>query len=373
MFTHLARQAGGRLSVPGFALVFAALLALAGCGTQTASIRCGVSPTSKTASSASVAASAAVARPLALARASADLGHLTLGLTYVPNIQFAPFYVADALGYYRDAGLSVTFRHHGPSEDEFGAVVAGREDAVFGGGDEVLQARSRGAPLVYIAQIFNKYPVTLIMPANSPVRSAAQLRGCTIGVPGKYGATYIGLLALLHSASLSERDVNIQAIGYTQVAALLTHKVDAVMGYVNNEPIQFQKASFAIRTLDVAGTQPLISNGLAATESVLAARPDALRALVAATLRGVAYTIAHPEDTVNISKRYVTGLSDPAQAANALAVLQATIPLLESGGARPGSSDSAARRSMESFLLAQGQIAKAVDVTSVFTNNYLPS
>jgi NitT/TauT family transport system substrate-binding protein len=36
---------------------------------------------------------------------------VTVGLTFVPNIQFAPFYVADALGYYEDAGLEVEFNH----------------------------------------------------------------------------------------------------------------------------------------------------------------------------------------------------------------------------------------------------------------------
>ena len=66
---------------------------------------------------------------------------LTVGLTYVPNIQFAPFYVAQALGYYRDAGLDVTFHHHGASEDEFGALVGGKEDMIFAGGDEMLQAK----------------------------------------------------------------------------------------------------------------------------------------------------------------------------------------------------------------------------------------
>ncbi len=67
--------------------------------------------------------------------------NLTIGLTYVPNIQFAPVYVADALGYYKDAGLNVTIRHHSFSEDEFGALVSGQEQVIYAGGDEVVQAR----------------------------------------------------------------------------------------------------------------------------------------------------------------------------------------------------------------------------------------
>src|SRR5687768_13949394 len=58
---------------------------------------------------------------------------MTMGLSFVPNIQFAPFYVADSLGYFKDAGVQVEFHHHGAGEDLFGAVVAGREDMIFAG------------------------------------------------------------------------------------------------------------------------------------------------------------------------------------------------------------------------------------------------
>lgn len=297
---------------------------------------------------------------------------MTVGLTYVPNIQFAPFYVADALGYYKEAGLDVKLRHHGVSEDEFGALVAGREDAIFAGGDEVLQARSRGPQLVYIAQVFNKYPVALIVPADSPIHTAADLKGHSVGVPGKYGATYIGLLALLQGAGLKQTDISLQSIGYTQVQSLLGHKVDAVMGYVNNEPIQLQQQGMAVRTLDVTTVQPLISNGLAALQSQLQAHPDQMKALVAATLRGVDYTIAHPQETVSLSKKYVPDLDDATQTANALAVLQATIPLWQHSGAKAGYNDPTAWKSMADFFQAQGLLGGAVDATQTYSNNYLP-
>jgi NitT/TauT family transport system substrate-binding protein len=301
---------------------------------------------------------------------------LTVGLTYVPNIQFAPFYVAEALGYYRDAGLDVTLRHHNAGEDEFAAIAAGRENVIFAGGDETLQARAKGLPLVYVANIFTSYPVALIVPADSPIHSLADLRGRTVGVPGQYGATYIGLLALLKSAGLSPSAVTIQSIGYTQVPALIGHKVDAVMGYVNNEPIQFQKAGFAIRTFPVAAAQPpvpLISNGLAAQAGELKAQPAAVKALIDATLKGVAYTRAHPQEAVTLSKQFVPGLADPNTAASALAVLQATLPVLEPNSAHPGYNDPAAWQAMASFLQASGQLNGAVDVTQAYSNDYLPA
>ena len=381
----ILRPSRGRLSLLGVAVALSALLPLAGCGSAAASAQCGAttSAAASATSSASAAAGAstasvsAVGRPLTAAGAAAHgaahtVTPLTVGLTYVPNIQFAPFYVAEALGYYTSAGLDVTLHHHGANEDEFGAILAGQENAIFAGGDEVLQADSQSAHLTYIAQIYTKYPVALMVPSSSPVHSLAQLKGCTIGIPGKYGATYIGLLALLRSANLSQSDVTIQSIGFTQETALLTHKVDAVMGYLNNDAVQFQQAHFSIRTFAASDVQPLISDGLAATQTELTAQPAAIRALVAATLQGLAYTIANPQQAVKLSKSYVPGLNDPTQQASALAVLQATIPLWQSSGQQVGYNNLQAWQSMASFLQSAGQLHGSVTVGDDVSNGFLP-
>ena len=293
-----------------------------------------------------VAALSACGASNSAAGQTSSLKPVTIGLTYVPNIQFAPFYVADALGYYKDAGLKVTLRHHAANEDEFAALVAGKEDLIFASGDEVAQARGHTVPVVYVANMFAKYPVALIVPAGSAIHSAADLRGHTVGIPGAYGATYFGLLALLG------------------------HRVDAVMGYLNNEPIAFQKAGFAVRTLAVGDVQPLVSNGLAALQSELGAHPDIVKAAIKATLRGLDYTLAHPQEAVNLSKHYVPTLNDATQA-DALAVLQATLPLWRTSG-KVGYSDPQAWQSMIAFLQAQGQLAGPVDAAQSFSNAYLP-
>jgi NitT/TauT family transport system substrate-binding protein len=87
----------------------------------------------------------------------------------------------------------------------------------------------------------------------------------------------------------------------------------------------------------------------------------------------VQYTIAHPQDAVNLSKQYVPGLSDPTAAANALAVLQATIPAITPNSARPGYIDPATWQAMATFLQANNQLSGAVVASQSFSNDYLPS
>ena len=304
---------------------------------------------------------------------SGDLGDVTIGLTFVPNIQFAPFYVAIEEGYYEDAGLSVELNHHAAGADQFGALVAGQEDMLMSAGDETTQAHAQGVEIVYVAEIFRKYPVALIVPDDSDIASVEDLVGKKVGIPGEYGASYHGLLALLVNAGMTKDDVQIESVGFTQAQALLAGQVDAIMGYINNEPIQLEKAGMTTRTFAVSDAIPLISNGLVAMSGYLEENPDQARAIIEATLRGVEYAIENPEETVEIAKEHVATLEDDQQAEDALAVLEATLPLWQAeGGDALGSSDPAAWQQTIDFLQENGLLANPVTVEEVYNADYLP-
>ena|SRR5947208_1223690 len=78
------------------------------------------------------------------------LKNVSIGLGYIPNIQFAPFYVAQSKGYYKAAGLNVTF-HHGFVNDLIGSMALGHDNFVFATGDEELVARSKNLPVIDVA------------------------------------------------------------------------------------------------------------------------------------------------------------------------------------------------------------------------------
>lgn len=356
-------------------LVLATLLGvlLAACGASTTS---GTGNTSTTGCKSSASASGTannvpVSQPISFSSQSHKSGgaakavqNVSIGLGYIPDIQFAPFYVAKSKGYYSAAGLNVTL-NHGIVNDLLGSLALGHDTFAFASGDELLVARSKNLPLIDVSTMFQKYPVSLIVPANSSICTLADLKGHTIGEPGPFGATYVGLLALLYHAHLSLSDIHAQSIGFTQVAALLGHKVDGVMGYSNNEPLQLNKRGFPVRTFDVSNYQPLVSNGIITTENTWKNQPQLVRSFVQATIQGLQEVIANPDEAVQISKSYVPGMNTTT----AMTVLQATIPIWKGSGQNPlGYNDSATWQSMQRFLVAQKIIPSTQDLSQAYTN-----
>lgn len=297
----------------------------------------------------------------------------TIGLTYIPNVQFSPFYVAETDGDFVAAGVQPTLRHHGASEGLFTAIAAGQEQFVIAGGDEMLQARSQGLDLVAVASYYRSYPVVVIVPADSAIRTLADLKGHSIGIPGKYGENWFGLQVALRTAGLTEADVEVKEIGYTQQAALSTNKVDAIVGFSNNEPVQFELSGFATRSLPIAeGQVPLVGICLITTTAYAEANPDVVRAVARGMLAGIRKAVSEPEHALEVSTKYVPGLSAAAAKESAQATIAATAALW----AMPqdtvaGRLDPDQWARMADFMAANGLTPSRQDPKPAVSNAYL--
>jgi NitT/TauT family transport system substrate-binding protein len=291
--------------------------------------------------------------------------NVSIGLGYIPDVQFAPFYVAVNKGYYKAAGLNVTL-NHGIVPDIMQEMMAARDTFVFAGGDDTLVARDKGLPVVDVSTLYQNYPVCIIVPANSSIKTLADLKGHTIGLPGLYGSTYVGMLALLNSVHLTSNDVKLQTIGFTQVNALKSGSVDAVVGYTSNEPLQLERLGMPVRTFNVSDYQPMVSNGIITTESTLRDQgKNVVQPFVKATIQGMNYVIAHPAEAVQISRNFVPAMD----VSKATAELQATIRDWKGSGDHPiGYNDLTTWQTMEQFMVSEKLIQKSLDVSKAFVN-----
>lgn len=289
---------------------------------------------------------------------------ITVGLTYVPDVQFAPLYVAAEKGYFKDRGLDVRLRHHGAQESLLGALAAGEEDIVFAGGDEMLQGRSTGIDVVNWATMYQRYPAVLIVSEDSGVTAWEDLAGKTVGLPGEYGENYYGLLAALKDHGL-EGKVSVKSIGYTQTAAIQNKQVDGVIGFANNDVIAMENAGLKVRSIPlVSGDLPLIGVGFGSLSTNI--RPEVYKEFLAAVEQGMHSAQQDPEGTLAITEKQVPSLADPDKRAVAEKVLKATLELYE-GSEVFGQQDSSKWEAMAQFMLDQGLIDKAVPAKEAFT------
>lgn len=295
-----------------------------------------------------------------------------VGLSYIPNAQFAPFYVAEEDGLLSvDGGTPATLRHHGAQEGLFTALAAGQEDFVLAGGDEMLQARQTGLDLVSVATYYLHYPVVVIVNTDGDIDSLPDLAGKRIGVPGRFGSSWFGLQVALRSAGLTESDVEIIEIGYTQQAALTSDKVDAVVGFSNNDLVQFELAGLAVIGLPISDTPPpLVAASLITTREYLDAHPDTVRGVAEAMVAGINTVAADPERGVAATRRQVPGLSGEALE-SARATLAATIPIMTTAGRTDGAIDTATWQAMGEFMLASGLLTTAPDITAAIAPGVL--
>jgi NitT/TauT family transport system substrate-binding protein len=234
---------------------------------------------------------------------------ITLGMGYIPNVQFAPFYAADQRGYYRQAGLRVTFSYAG-SPNLIQLVGAGNTDFAIADGTDALAAAGQGIPVTSVMTLYRRLPVAIFSLAGKNIRSVRDLRGKTIGIPGRYGALYTGLLAALRTAGLGPGDVTIRSINYTQVESVAAGKVDAAVGYSANEPVQLAAlpGHYKVDTLQVGAVTGLVGAGVIAGHGLIARDPAIVCAFVQATLRGLADTIKDPRAAYTLARR-VNGLT----------------------------------------------------------------
>ncbi len=296
------------------------------------------------------------------------LTKISLPMGYIPNIQYAPFYVAVEKGYFKEAGIEIEFDYKFET-DGVALVGAGELPFAVVSGEQVLLARSKGLPVTYVAAWYQQYPVSVVAKSELGIVIPQDLKGKKIGLPGLFGANYVGLRALLNAAKLSESDVTLDTIGFNQVETMAAGQQDIVVGYTANEPIQLRARGIAVTELRVADYAQLAANGLLASEKVIAENPELVRAFVGAFLKGLKDTLDNPDEAFTLSGKYIPNFSD-LDATVQKQVLTTSIEQWQA--TRLGYSDPQAWENMQTVLLDMGLLTEKLDLSKAFTNEFIP-
>ncbi len=290
-----------------------------------------------------------------------------VGLGYLPDVQFAPFYAGVVEGIYARRGLDVEFQH-GFSSELYPLLAQGRLEFVVADAEDVIALRAQGTPLKYLLALYQSVPNALFSRAEKNITSVRDLRGKTIGMPGLFGTSYTSLQAMLRAAGLRESDVKIEQIGFTQAEAIVTGRVDVAMGFVNNEPIVLEARGIKLNVIPASPYNLSPGVGVISTDRVLE-NADLARRFVQATQEAMALTLREPRKAFEASRKYVQSLGE-----DRYRVLEVSLRLYQSPFTRQnglGFSNPQGWQSGLNLLRQTGRVKTDLPATAFYSNEFL--
>jgi NitT/TauT family transport system substrate-binding protein len=296
-----------------------------------------------------------------------EMTHIRLPMGYVPNVQYAPFYTAVEKGFFAEEGLEIEFDY---SFETDGVALVGANELQFSlvSGEQVPIARAEGIPIVYVLAWYEEYPVAVIAKSDQNLESPQDLTGKQIGLPGLFGANYVGLRALMGYAGLEESDVVLESVGFNQVEVLAADTSEVIVGYIANEPVQLRAQGYDLDVLRVSDYLDLVSNGLITNQTTIAENPELVHRMVRATLKGIQFAVEHPQEAYQYCMKYVEGLEDADQEVQ-FEVMKSSFSLYQTDPY--GYSSPEAWNNMQDVLLDMELMKEPIDLEEAYTNEFI--
>jgi NitT/TauT family transport system substrate-binding protein len=301
--------------------------------------------------------------------------NVKVALGFKPDVVSTPYYVAQDMGYYKQAGLNVTLDYSKlPNPPQ---AVADGSQFQFGslGGDAALLGASKGAGVQVVAQQYEQYPVGAMWLADGgpTINKPADLKGKTIGISSPGSSTDYGLSALLQAGHLKRSDVKVVAVGFTETEALINHQIDVAMTFTDNEPVNARALNHLVHVMKVSDYKNLVSTGIIAGNKLVKSNPALVTAFVKATMRGEKYTLQHRDAAFKMALKRMPEIVSPKAVATQRLILDARMKYQTPvAGHAVGWSNPAAWPTTLSFMQSIGSIPKAgaPKVSNVFTNRF---
>jgi len=303
---------------------------------------------------------------------SAETQPFNLTLDFYPNPDHAGIYMAQKLGYFRDAGLDVSIDTPSDPAAPIKLVAAGRTDLAISYEPEVALAHEKGLDVIAVGALVDRPLTSMLWLKRSGIGGVADLRGKTIATAGiPYQDAY--LKTILARANLSPSDVKAVNVGFGLLPAILGGRAEAMLGGFRNVEgvdLRLRGRDPVVTPVDQLGVPTYDELVLVANRERLAEDPEAVRLFIAALARGTAAAVKSPNATTRALLEANRDLDPKLTAAE----VRATLPLLEpSDPAGPyGYMDPARWREFVGWMRDNELISSLPTPSQLLSDDYLP-
>ena len=285
---------------------------------------------------------------------------ITLLLDWFVNPDHGPIIIAEEKGYFKDAGLDVEVIAPADPADPPKLVAADRAELAISYQPQLHLQVAEGLPLVRVGTLVATPLNCLLVLADGPVKSIADLRG------GKVGFSVAGVEEALLTTILERNGVGLDEIDLVNVnwslsPSLMSGQVDAVIGAFRN---------FELNQMEIEGVKGrcfyLEEEGLPAYDELIyianrdSMNKDVIRRFLQATELATQYIINHPQESWDIFKSTAKELDDELNK-------RAWVDTLPRLALRPAALDAGRYVRFEAFLKDAGLLkdTRAVEMLAV--------
>lgn len=294
---------------------------------------------------------------------------VTLRLKWLTQAQFAGPYVAEAKGFYDDAGLDMTIQPGGPNINVETMVASGANTFGIASGTEgVLASRAKDLPIKAIGMDQQITPYVYVAKPDSGISSAADFAGKKVAT-WFTGPQYV-LYSVLAANDIAKDDVDIISQSVT-LQPFIDGEFDVATATLYNEYNTLLEKGLTDLVVISPEDSGMVSqqDAIITSDKMIEEDPETVQAFLNATLRGWKYAFEHPDEAVDIVMDAGTGLDRDHQAK----MLEKVKELMTgSTGATEGLGylNMDAIQTVEGNLVEYGAIDKPVEITTAFDTSF---
>ena len=287
---------------------------------------------------------------------------VTLMLDWFPNADHVPIYAAQQKGIFTRHGLKVDILSPSDPSDPLKLVAAGKYPFAVNYQPSVTIARAQGLPVKAIG-ILVEHPLnTISFLKKTGIQTPADLKGKTIG----YAVAPLDVVlfeAIAQQAGLKKDDYELINIGFNITPALLSGRIDAVIGAywnyeINELALEGQEAGYF--PLEQHGVPDFYELVLITHDTYLNSKPDVVKRFMTAIQEAIQFTQRHPDAAL---KAYFEANPDVRQELDTRA-FRDTLPVF----AKTQQQVAEKWQRFAAFALKHGLIAQPVEVADLFRN-----
>lgn len=296
------------------------------------------------------------------------LQKITIMMPFTPDISYAAYYAAKYNGYYKNEGLDVDFQYStkgsvGPIEQ----LAAGKVDIIHTSTDALIMSRSKNIDLIAVYPISPANLFYIVSNKDKNITKPADLIGKKVGVISSASSGYLNLSIISSLSKLDIKGINIVQVGTSIVPAFLEGKIDAAAVFLV-EKYFIEQENPDLNIIKAADYSNVSNNHLIVMNKLLKNNSGLVNKFIIATKKGVEYVLQNPKETVNIySSLYPEAKSQSKLNLDLLKVL-VQVHYFDTS---PPYTVSDWQKS-QNLLFSTGLITKKTDVSSMFTNKFIP-